>query len=342
MKEGKAKRKASKLPHSAAKHRTFVKNHRLIDINKTHGTPCFFTLKPISEIEPDYFVKALKSLNRFFREEGVQYIFMLEWAKHEKAPHVHLVANIHGSTPEEVTAFTDRVIKRWLESIPKNPNTRIRQDVKPVDDAMGVFGYMAKQTADEFNARALATGEDWSVLNVTGCSRRWQKSYPDTTEISRKAGSTVKREFKKIARSRGINLSKRSRGCDAETKRAISETSPFTVSGLSRAVVKRLLINAEDSQPLKERQFLMEMRDLYRQAHELGSQKEKSEVERLLLDEGYDMRHMFPVWEAPQMNRSERYNADPVFRRACQYQKTAKELKTRKSFTVSVSSVKEC
>ena len=48
------------------------------------------------------------------------------------------------------------------------------------------------------------------------------------------------------------------------------------------------------------------MRDLYRKAHELGSQEVKDEVERLLLDKGYDMRHMFSEWEKPQMNRVER------------------------------------
>ncbi|MBN0321746.1 hypothetical protein JTM72_33430, partial [Pseudomonas aeruginosa] len=99
--------------------------------------------------------------------------------------------------------------------------------------------------------------------------------------------------MKKIALSRGISLKKRSKGCDAETKRSISEVSPFTVSGLTRTESKRLLINTEDSQPLKERQFIVKMRDLYRKAHELGSQEVKDEVERLLLDKGYDMRHMF-------------------------------------------------
>ncbi|HDZ1112791.1 TPA: hypothetical protein ACSRG1_001318 [Klebsiella pneumoniae] len=140
--------------------------------------------------------------------------------------------------------------------------------------------------------------------------------------------------MKKIALSRGISLKKRSKGCDAETKRSISEVSPFTVSGLTRTESKRLLINTEDSQPLKERQFIVKMRDLYRKAHELGSQEVKDEVERLLLDKGYDMRHMFSEWEKPQMNRVERCGTDPLFRRLCKDRKRRKAVSRKSSVTV--------
>ncbi|MCA4033899.1 hypothetical protein, partial [Klebsiella quasipneumoniae] len=46
--------------------------------------------------------------------------------------------------------------------------------------------------------------------------------------------------------------------------------------------------------PLFQWRYLIVMRDLYHRAHELDSQEVKGEVERLLLDKGYDMRHMFP------------------------------------------------
>ncbi|HDU1539544.1 TPA: hypothetical protein REW69_001083 [Klebsiella pneumoniae] len=54
-----------------------------------------------------------------------------------------------------------------------------------VYDAHGLFNYMSKQTPDEFNARAIATGKDWSVISVTGCSRGWVESKFDTAEVSR-------------------------------------------------------------------------------------------------------------------------------------------------------------
>lgn len=77
------------------------------------------------------------------------------------------------------------------------------------------------------------------------------------------------------------------------------------------------------------------MRDLYRQAHEQGSQEAKSEVERLLLDKGYDMAHMFPSWEKPQMNRAERYVSSPLFRLVCESLKAAKKPPAGELFTVN-------
>ena len=334
MEAGKAKRKASRFPHSAAKRRTFIKNFRRIDLKKTPGTPYFITLKPLDDLEPEHLSKALKGLIRILRSTGAEYIYMLEWAEYEDTPHIHLVANIPGATPSEVEAYVERIIRYWLGEMPENPNTRIKQDVRPVYNAPKLFGYMLKNTPDEFNTRAIATGKDWSVISVTGCSRGWKESKSDTTEVSRETGSAIKREMKKIALSRGISLKKRSKGCDAETKRSISEVSPFTVSGLTRTESKRLLINTEDSQPLKERQFIVKMRDLYRKAHELGSQEVKDEVERLLLDKGYDMRHMFSEWEKPQMNRVERCGTDPLFRRLCKDRKRRKAVSRKSSVTV--------
>jgi hypothetical protein len=90
---------------------------------------------------------------------------------------------------------------------------------------------------------------------------------------------------------------------------------------LTRTESERLLAQVIDSQPLKERQFIIKMRDLYRKAHEMGSQEVKGEIERLLLDKGYDMRHMFSEWEKPQMNRVERCGTDPLFRRLCKARK---------------------
>lgn len=338
MEAGKTKKKAIGLPHSTAKRRTFIKNSRRIDLNKTPGTPYFFTLKPVSDSEPEHFNKVMIGLTRLLRTASAEYIYTLEWAEYERMPHLHLVANIPGATPAEVAAFAERVIRYWLKKTPKNPNTRIKQDVRPIYDAE-VLGYMSKQAPYEFNARAIATGKDWSVISVTGCSRKWKESRFSATEVSRETGSAIKRVLKHVSGSRGVKLSKRSKGCDDEAKRAISEVSPFTVSGLMRTESERLLAQVIDSQPLKERQFIIEMRDLYRQAHERGSQEVKDEVERLLLDKGYDLRHMFPEWETPQMNRAERCGTDPLFRRLCKVRKKAKEAHLKSS--VTVSSVKE-
>lgn len=191
MKAGKAKRKARRFPHSDAKRRTFIKNYRLIDLCKTNGTPYLFTLKPVAEMEPEHLVKALKDLTGFLRRDNVQYIYAAEWAEHEKAPHIHLVANIPGNTTAEIEAYAESVMRYWLKKTPRNSNTRIEQDARPVYDACGVFGYMSKQSPDEFNARAIATGEDWSVVTVTSCSRGWAESRFDTAEVSRETGSAI-------------------------------------------------------------------------------------------------------------------------------------------------------
>lgn len=334
MEAGKAKRKASKFPHSAAKRRTFIKNFRRIDLKKTPGTPYFITLKPLDDLEPEHLSKALKGLIRILRSTGAEYIYMLEWAEYEDTPHIHLVANIPGATPSELEAYVERIIRYWLGEMPENPNTRIKQDVRPVYNAPKLFGYMLKNTPDEFNTRAIATGKDWSVISVTGCSRGWKESKFDTVEVSRETGIAVKRELKKIVRSRGVRLKKCSKGCDAETKKAISEVSAFTVSGLPRTESERLVNQIADSQSLKERQFILKMRDLYRKAHEMGSQEVKGEIERLLLDKGYDMYHMFPEWEKPPMSRSERFGAVPLFRRLCKARKKAKATSSKSSVTV--------
>ena len=334
MDAGKAERKARRLPHSDAKRITFKKNSRRIDPKKTPGTPYFFTLKPLGDLEPEHFNKVMIGLTKRLRTTSAEYIYTLEWAEHERMPHLHLVANIPGATPAEVEAFAEGVIRYWLTKTPKNPNTRIKQDARPVYDVIGVLGYMSKQSPDEFNTRAIATGKDWSVISVTGCSRGWKESKFDTTEVSRETGSTIRRVLKHVSGSRGVKSSKRSKGCDDETKRAISEVSPFTVSGLIRTESERLLAQVIDSQPLKERQFIIEMRDLYRKAHEMGSQEVKGEIERLLLDKGYDMHHMFPEWEKPPMSRSERFGAVPLFRRLCKARKKAKATSRKSSVTV--------
>ena len=145
----------------------------------------------------------------------------------------------------------------------------------------------------------------------------------------------ARRDMRRLATARGAKSSKRSRGGDAETKRAISEVSSFTVSGLPRAEAERLFMNAEDSQQIKERRFIIEMRDLYRQAHEQGSQEAKDAIERLLLDEGYDMAHMFHVWEKPQMSRAERYASSALLRLLYEPQiKKAKALKEMRSLLI--------
>lgn len=329
MESGKAKRKASNLPHSAAKRRTFRDNYRRIDLKKTPGTPYFFTLKPVAEIDPEHFAKALQDLTRMLKSAKSEYIYMLEWAKHEEAPHIHLVANIPGNTEAEIEAFAGGIIRHWSKKTPRNYQTNIKQDARPVYDAPNLFGYMSKQTPDELNARAIVTGKDWSVISVTGCSRDWTKSRFDIIDMSRETGVAIKRELKHISGSRGIRLNKCSKGCDNEMKRAISEVSPFSISGLPRSESARLLSQVIDSQPLKERKFLIEMRDLFRQAHKLGSQETKDEIERLLLDNGYEMRHMFPEWEKPQVNMAERYNTNPTFRLLCKARKQAKEARLK-------------
>lgn len=335
MDAGKTKRKASRVPHSDAKRRTFKKKSKSICLKKTPGTPYFFTLKPLGNLEPGYFQKAMTGLRRYLRENNAEYIYMLEWAEYEKTPHVHLVANIHGSTPEEVAAFADGVINRWLKSIPKNPATRIKQDARPVHDAPGLFGYISKQSPYEFNARAIATGEDWSVVTVTSCSRGWVELIYSGGGMSCGGWNDARRDMRRLATARGAKSSKRSRGGDAETKRAISEVSSFTVSGLPRAEAERLFMNAEDSQQIKERRFIIEMRDLYRQAHEQGSQEAKDAIERVLLDEGYDMAHMFHVWEKPQMSRTERYASSALLRLLYEPKiKKAKALKEMRSLLI--------
>ncbi|WP_210474919.1 hypothetical protein, partial [Klebsiella pneumoniae] len=72
--------------------------------------------------------------------------------------------------------------------------------------------------------------------------------------------------MKRIVEARGVKLSKVSKGCDSEAKRVISEVSPFTISGLSREESRRLRDQVIDSQPLKERRYLIVMRDLYHRA----------------------------------------------------------------------------
>lgn len=336
---GKDKRKASRLPHSAAKRRTFRENHFDIDLVSSPGTPYFFTLKPVAEIEPEHFAEALKALISLLKAKKAQYVYALEWAKHEQMPHIHLVANIHGETSEDLDTFATSVKRNWSKKTCGSHLAEARQHHEPVYDACGVFGYMSKQASDEFNDRAIATGKDWSVISVTGCSRGWKKSSAEAREVSREVGLDVRRGMRRTIRSRGVKLSKASKGCDSGAKRAISEVSPFTISGMSREDSRRLLDQVIDSQPLKERRYLIEMRDLYRRAHELGSQELKGEVERLLLDKGDDMRHMFPKWENPKMSMVERYNADPVFSLVCESQKVAKAA-IRKSRS-TVSSVKE-
>ena len=107
------------------------------------------------------------------------------------------------------------------------------------------------------------------------------------------------------------------------------------ISGLPRAEAERLFMNAEDSQQIKERRFIIEMRDLYRQAHEQGSQEAKDAIERVLLDEGYDMAHMFHVWEKPQMSRTERYASSALLRLLYEPQiKKAKALKEMRSLLI--------
>lgn len=94
-------------------------------------------------------------------------------------------------------------------------------------------------------------------------------------------------------------------------------------------------MNAEDSQQIKERRFIIEMRDLYRQAHEQGSQEAKDAIERVLLDEGYDMAHMFHVWEKPQMSRTERYASSALLRLLYEPKiKKAKALKEMRSLLI--------
>ncbi len=311
---GKPKRIAGKLPHSMAKKRTFKENRFDIDPASTPGTPYFFTLKPFSEIEPEHFSEALKALISMLKAKKTQYIYMLEWAEHEKMPHIHLVANIHGEMSEDLEAFATSVKLHWSKKTCGSHLAEARQHHEPVYDACGVFGYMSKQSPDEFNDRAIATGKDWSVISVTGCSRGWKKPSLEVCEVSPEVGLDIKRGMKRIVEARGVKLSKVSKGCDSEAKRVISEVSPFTISGLSREESRRLRDQVIDSQPLKERRYLIVMRDLYHRAHELDSQEVKGEVERLLLDKGYDMRHMFPDWEKPKMSMAEKYKTVPVYR----------------------------
>jgi hypothetical protein len=57
-------------------------------------------------LEPEHFNKAMTGLIKRLRTTSAEYIYMLEWAEHER-PHIHLVANIPGATPAEVEAFAE-------------------------------------------------------------------------------------------------------------------------------------------------------------------------------------------------------------------------------------------
>jgi len=311
---GKFNRRANRHPHSAAKKRTFKSNYSRIYIEKTSGTPYFFTLKPLCNVEPEVFKKAMKGLTRLLRSAGAEYIYMLEWAAHEQTPHIHLVSNIPGETIADLEAFAERIISYWLRVMPKVINSRIKQDVRAVYDSGKLFSYMSKQNQNEFNDRAIATGKDWSVISVTGCSRGWEESSFEGCGVSKEAYMESKRWMKADAKARGVKLRKQAKGCDSETKRAISEVSSFTKSGLSREESWRFLAHVNASCELKELRFLREMMERYRRGHYLASQEEKDEVDRLLLTKGYDMRHMYPQWEKPKMSMAERYKTEPVYR----------------------------
>lgn len=314
MATGKYNRKANRYPHSVAKKRTFVSNYRSLDLEETSGTPYFFTLKPLCEVEPKTFREAMTRLTRFLRASKAEYIYTLEWAAHEQTPHVHLVSNIPGETIAELEAFAERVIDYWLRVMPKVIKSRIKQDARAVYDSGELFSYMSKQSPNEFNVRAVETGKDWSVISVTSSSRNWKTSSFEGDGVSREAYMAFRRPVRALLRSRGVNLRKKAKGCDSETKRAISEVSTLYISGLPRKEVRKLFAQVNASQPLKERRFLIEMMERYRRAHNQYSQEEKDKVDQLLLAKGYDMRDMYPQWEMPKMSMAERYKTVPVYR----------------------------
>ena len=311
---GNTNRRANRHPHSVAKERTFISNYRRIDFEKKSGTPYLFSLKPLSDVEPETFRKALKGLTRLLRSAGAEYIYMLEWAPYEQTPHIHLVSNIPGETIVDLEAFAERVVSYWRRVMPKVINSRIEQDAKPVTDFRKLFGYMLKTTVHQFNVRAVATGKDWSVISVTGCSRGWGESAFEVIEVSREACMASKRLMKEVVRSRGVQLRKQAKDCDDEKKRAVSEVSPFSIYGLSREESRKLLAQVNASLPLKEHRFLIEMMERYHRAHNLDSQEEKDKVDRILLAKGYDMRDMYPQWEKPKMSMAERYKTVPIYR----------------------------
>jgi hypothetical protein len=61
----------------------------------------------LCDIEPEYFNEAMTGLIKRLRTASAEYIYALEWAEHERMPHIHLVANIPGNTPAEVEAFAE-------------------------------------------------------------------------------------------------------------------------------------------------------------------------------------------------------------------------------------------
>ncbi|WP_211669968.1 hypothetical protein, partial [Klebsiella pneumoniae] len=74
---------------------------------------------------------------------------------------------------EDLEAFATSVKLHAAKKTFGSHLAEARQHHEPVYDACGVFGYMSKQWPDEFNDGAIATGKDWSVISVTGCSRGW-------------------------------------------------------------------------------------------------------------------------------------------------------------------------
>lgn len=268
----------------------------------------------------------MKRLTAKLRHDNAEYIYALEWAAFELAPHIHLVANIPGETTSELQIYAGSIIRLWLKNTWRKQQTRIRQDARPVYYGTGLFNYMSKEVIDTFNERAIATGKDWSIISVTGCSRGWKRFETRIVEITRDTKSETKRNLKRFVKSRGVELkTKKLKGCDGEMKKALSEVTSFTVAGLSPREIEQLLAQTIDSQSMKESKYIKELRDLYRKAHALDAENAKEAIHNTLLDKGYDMRHMSPIWEKPPLTISERYETDSLFRQVCKAKKKVKE-----------------
>jgi hypothetical protein len=133
-------KKSQRLPHSAAKRRTFKKISAVSIRRKPRNA--LFHAEAFGDLEPEHFNKAMKGLIKRLRSTSAEYIYMLEWAEYEDAAHSPCRQYPRSDARRGGGICRGLYVIGWGNA--EEPNTRIKQDARPVYDAPKLFGYMSK------------------------------------------------------------------------------------------------------------------------------------------------------------------------------------------------------
>ncbi|HAX0353132.1 TPA: hypothetical protein JX704_002941 [Escherichia coli] len=225
------------------------------DLKNTAGKTHLITLKPHRDTTPEDFAHQMSNFKRAMTRQKIPYFYVVEWAKFENVPHVHVLANVEDRQQAE------KLVGDWLKRARWEHRTELKERHKQAGvvveaNTEEVKTYLLKQMHDIKGANRMAncSPHNWSAVNVWGSSRNWKRHHQKSECVTFCAYSQMRRTALKLQASNSKTAQNR-RAIESTLKRANNRSViiPIEIIARDRKTFRSLIQCGTDKQKQRER-----------------------------------------------------------------------------------------